>query len=1123
MISKHLFFFFIPFIPFFFIFDISATGIPPQNELDSIKNEIARCNSDTCSFNILQRQFWKHRSAGSDYSEFYGEWAFETIKNSADRYGLSNGYDIKSTLVLDENKIDSARYYLIKALVTSKSIGFSFRIAWSYYNLGKIADKMGNLWEAIAYYKLAKQNFKNVRNFDTPDIEINNDIGYGYARLRCLDSAMIYFQYNIQLAKENSDRRAEIYISLDISNYFRNTNYIKKSIEFLYKALKIAENLKDDDVLSDVYFQVGNYFFEQKKNYPIARNYYERALELTEKSIVSKQNGTLYIQIGKTNLEEGRDSIALGYALKGLAISKQINYRHSLSNSYENLGYVYKHLGEYDLAIDNFKKCWQTQCDFCPPISFHNALMEIACLYMKRDDYTEAFYWYVKSLKLAEDSKSKTETAKSKFAIGDYYRKKREFARAEINYLQSFEMAIESENFLLIRNIADTLSNFYYERNNYKAARDYLKIAGTMADSLFKIEKQSGMASLEMNFEFEKLKKENEAKEATATEEIKRQKLFRNFLVVISALIAALGTVVFISYRRKNKDNQLLKLQKSEIEAKNTEIYKQIEEISKQKDEISTQKDEIEKISKQLHEADQMKLKFFTNVSHEFRTPLALIISPLVRLLKNREDEETRNLYSIMLRNTRKLQALISQLLDISRLDKNELKLNLGLYDFSKLVRTIAAMFQSIAEERNIDFRIIEKQKDVKFCFDAERIDQVIKNLLSNAFKFTPENGQIILKVDMFDKPQNLNSSNFKNGYVEVKIRDNGVGIPAESINKIFDRFYQTKSTLNRNFEGSGIGLSLAKEFVDLHGGHITVQSEAGKWTEFIVLLPFVTSGEEDTMSDNPVPLISEDNFLNIQKKEGKQAVSRKSKTILLVEDNRDLQVYLRNILSVKYNVLQAENGTEGVDTALKKIPDVVISDVMMPDKDGFQLTSALKKNNETCHIPIILLTAKAGHESKIEGLERGADDYINKPFDEEELMLKLRNILRNRQKMQEKYRKQITVNPADYHVESIDEQFLANLCLIIENELSNPSLGADFICKKIGISHSQLNRKLNALINLSINQFIRSLRLKRAAQLLNKKAATISEIAYMSGFENLSYFTKKFKEEFGILPSEYS
>ena len=244
--------------------------------------------------------------------------------------------------------------------------------------------------------------------------------------------------------------------------------------------------------------------------------------------------------------------------------------------------------------------------------------------------------------------------------------------------------------------------------------------------------------------------------------------------------------------------------------------------------------------------------------------------------------------------------------------------------------------------------------------------------------------------------------------------------------------------------------------------------------------------------------------------------------TILLVEDNPDLQDYLTDSLSSQFNVIRAGNGNEGIIMAMDHVPDLIISDIMMPGKNGYELTSELRRNIETSHIPIILLTAKAGQESKIEGLKKGADDYLNKPFDEEELHLRVRNILQNRRKLQEKYRKQITVNPSEIDVESLDEKFLMTVTNIIEKDLSDNSINGDLISKKMGLSRSQLYRKLMALTGLSINHFIRSIRLKRAAQLLQKRSVTVSEAAYLTGFESLSYFTKKFREEFGKLPSEY-
>jgi DNA-binding response OmpR family regulator len=388
-------------------------------------------------------------------------------------------------------------------------------------------------------------------------------------------------------------------------------------------------------------------------------------------------------------------------------------------------------------------------------------------------------------------------------------------------------------------------------------------------------------------------------------------------------------------------------------------------------------------------------------------------------------------------------------------------------------------------------------------------VEQIVNNLLSNAFKFTPQNGQIKFTIAK------------ENGNALLKVYDNGIGITLESLDKVFDRFYQSDATINRHFEGSGIGLALTKELAELHHGTINVKSESGKWTEFTVTPPMVQKENLSAIEEFQTTIISEDNpttELTAVKKE----TSKNKETVLLVEDNNDLRSYISDSLSAKYNVLKAINGKEGIEIAKKDVPDIIISDVMMPETDGYQMTSVLKAHIETSHIPIILLTAKAGRDSKIEGLERGADDYINKPFDEEELILKIKNILQSRQRMQDKYRKQISVNPSEISAVSLDDQFLIKLTTIIEKYLSETRLDVDFLSKEIGMSRQHMHKKLKALTDYSPNEFIRLIRLKRAAQLLRLKTSSVSQIAYETGFDNLSYFTKRFKELYHVLPSDF-
>jgi DNA-binding response OmpR family regulator len=371
--------------------------------------------------------------------------------------------------------------------------------------------------------------------------------------------------------------------------------------------------------------------------------------------------------------------------------------------------------------------------------------------------------------------------------------------------------------------------------------------------------------------------------------------------------------------------------------------------------------------------------------------------------------------------------------------------------------------------------------------------------------------------------------------FVKISIKDTGIGIPTDRLDKVFDRFYQVDDSYTREHEGSGIGLALTKELVDLHHGKIAVQSEQHKGTTFTVYLPL---GKEHLKPEEIVAETSAEEFkpeeelseslqsaksdLRLSERFAPPSHRKATPIVLIVEDNSDMRAYMQDCLAQDYRIIEAVDGEDGLQTATDKIPDLIISDVMMPKMDGFQLCQRLKSDERTSHIPIILLTARATAESKIKGLELGADDYILKPFDRTELQVRAKNLIEQRRKLRERFSRDISLPPKEIAVTSYDEKFLQRAMNIIEQHLSNPDFDVTILAREVGMSRMQLHRKLQALTNQSANKFIRSLRLKKAADLLNQKYGNVAQIAYEVGFNNPAYFAECFRKQFGKLPSEY-
>jgi signal transduction histidine kinase/DNA-binding response OmpR family regulator len=541
---------------------------------------------------------------------------------------------------------------------------------------------------------------------------------------------------------------------------------------------------------------------------------------------------------------------------------------------------------------------------------------------------------------------------------------------------------------------------------------------------------------------------------------------------------------------------------------------------------------EKQKEAEKMFELDKIKTNFFTNISHELRTPLTLILGPAERICSETSDNIIKDADTIK-RNSQRLLQLINQLLDLSKLEAGKMKLEASRGNIVPFVKGIALSFESLLQSKNIKFIINYEKENIELFFDKEKMIKILSNLIINSFKFTPEDGTISISINY--KPS-LTAENSKMQFVEIKIKDSGIGIDQEEISKLFDRFYQVDSSFTKEQQGSGIGLALVKELVELHNGSISVESKVGQWTEFTIYIPLgkehLNKEEIAEEKETDVILHETKNLMTsyIEENGGKMNAYNdvkmgEDKTIILVvEDNYDMREYIKESLGIEYFVEEAINGEQGVRKAENLIPDLIISDIMMPKMDGNELVRVLKNDERTSHIPIIILTAKSGQESKLEGLETGADDYLTKPFDTKELQIKVRNLINIRKKLQEKFSRLTYLLTAqqDEKIMTMDEKFIFKVRSIIEKHISNQEFSVEHFADLMFMSRVQLHRKFIALINKSPGEFIRSFRLKRAAKLLMNKYGNISEVAYDVGFNTPSYFSEAFRKYYGCSPLEY-
>lgn len=510
------------------------------------------------------------------------------------------------------------------------------------------------------------------------------------------------------------------------------------------------------------------------------------------------------------------------------------------------------------------------------------------------------------------------------------------------------------------------------------------------------------------------------------------------------------------------------------------------------------------------------KLNFFTNISHEFRTPLTLIVGPLEELIAEKDVTSSKLAkLETMKKNAARLLNLVNQLMDFRKADDGKLILRVVKGNFVKFANEVFLYFNELAKNKNIRYEFIPSSDVIQFLFDRNQMEIVLCNLISNSFKNTAKGGKIIVKV--FKKKGNL----------FISVRDTGKGIDPNEIDKIFNRFYQIKDMESTNIIGSGIGLAFSKEIVELHHGNIEVISELGKGTEFIVELQEGNFNNDSKVIQEPVnsnliesykmftPRISNDTRKNKQN----------AKTILIIDDNEDIQNYLKGFLEEEYNILVASDGKEGYDIAIAEIPDIVLSDVMMPKKDGLELCKELKKNIITSHVPIIILTARTATVFEIEGLQNGADAYVTKPFNPNVIKARIKSILETRKKVRQHYQNKIQFGPSvtNENIENnADNEFVSRLISFIEANLHNTDFGTDDLKKELFMSQSKLYRKLKSLTGFSPTAFLRSVRLKKAAELILTENYKLKYVAYEVGFNDYKYFMESFQNQFNCLPSEY-
>jgi signal transduction histidine kinase/DNA-binding response OmpR family regulator len=593
----------------------------------------------------------------------------------------------------------------------------------------------------------------------------------------------------------------------------------------------------------------------------------------------------------------------------------------------------------------------------------------------------------------------------------------------------------------------------------------------------------------------------------------------QNLFITFSFLTLPLCTSLYLAqdFARTNLNLEVQLKQVNELSAKTlaqeAEKLQLVAEQNQQLEQTVLERTaQLQQKADKLREMDAVKSRFFTNLTHEFRTPLTLILGPAELVLAHTQEAKTRQQVSLLQRNAQRLLKLINQLLDLSKLEAGKMELNTAPGELVSLAKGSLFSFESLAAQKQITLRFTTSQDRLVMAIDRDKLEKIIYNLIANALKFTQVNGNVLVSItrDITDK----------SSWVQLSIQDTGVGIPTPKLPYIFDRFYQVDASDTREQEGTGIGLALTKELVELHGGSIQISSQEHVGTTVTVRLPILQEQLIDVVPESD-PLSTVQRITSSPEPFYASPEADDTSLVLLIEDNDEVRSFIRSSLVDHYQIIEATNGEEGVRLAQQQVPDLVLTDLMMPKMDGYQVCTKLKQDERTSHIPVIMLTAKADLESKLEGLETGADSYLAKPFNQRELLAQMNNLIVLRRQLRERYSQNTLWTSAETPLPSMEQLFLDRVRAAVEAHLSDEQYSVERLSDDVGLSRTQLHRKLKALINQTPGDLLRLIRLQRALNLLRGNVGNVAEVAYMVGFGNPANFSTSFSRHFGYPPSE--
>ncbi len=857
-----------------------------------------------------------------------------------------------------------------------------------------------------------------------------------------------------------------------------------KALQLAESALELATE-DNDKVAQGQSNKILVMLYAEAGRYAEALSSAFEALNIYQELGNAKEVCRMYIYLGIVYKYQVQFDKSLEYYLKADEVATQNNFDTLKTSILGNTGNVYLQLRQHEKALEYHEKALAANQKMNSPGGIASSIHNIGMVYRAQGLFEQAINHYSQSLAYDIEQGNQRNICLSYIEFMEIYIELENFPKALQNAQKALQVAEEVNSLRLQTKIYEHLPLIQAAMGNYDSSISSLKKYQKLSDSLQTTSLNEEIAEMQTRFDTREKEKELEIQQIkldTQQSSLNQQKLFIIGLIVVLILAALSAYLLFNRYKLKQRSKRM----QLELETKN------------------------------IKQLDQMKSQFFANISHEFRTPLNLILAPL----QSKKHPIPPQELDMMRRNAGRLLRLVNQLLDLARIEVGLMKPDNRTIEVSSFLNNIAVSFSPLAEIKSINYQIDIPERDYFISTDPDKLEKIVYNLLSNAFKFTPEDGKISIHL-----------SKEKVDKIRLSVSDTGIGINKDLKAKIFERFYQIDASQTREYEGSGIGLALTKELIDLLGGEIHLDSQQGKGSTFTIIIPASPVAPDESEMNEEIfetfvplnPHLEELTLPSSNLAHTPTSIAEDQALILFVEDNSDLRQYVKNQLGHVFRIQDASNGIEGLEIAKDSIPDLIISDVMMPKMDGVAMTKQLRQNELTSHIPIILLTARDDGETKIKGFETGAEQYLLKPFQIDELKARIESLLLQRKRLHEKFGREVTLAPKEVVLNNKDATFIENLIQIVEDNLENESFSIEQLQKEVGVSRMQLHRKLKGLVNQSAGEFVRTIKLKRAAQLLSQPGMQVTEVAYQSGFNHLSYFAKCFKEFYGVSPSHYA